>query len=609
MQTLFPARGRALQTLWPLVTMLCALLMPSAVWASPFAYIVNNGNDSVVVVDTATNTATATIATGSGPYGLAVNTAGTRVYVANQGGNSVSVIDTASNTVEATVPVGAQPIGVAVNPAGTRAFVANFTSQNLSVLDTNSNTVTATVALGATPLGVAVNPAGTLVYASTHNGNTVKVLNTASNTVSATIAVGSTAMGIAINATGTRVYVANNSSNSVSVIDTASNIVIATVPVGSNPFGVAVSPNGSRVYVTNFSGASTSVIDTTSNTVVATVAVGTNPVGVSVHPDGTRAYVINRNSNNVSVIDTTSNTVTTTFASGGTSPYGLGNFIGPLPATANTPTDPIPTLSVLPGLTGIGTQPTVLDLGAGDGPAMTNCLLETVRALFGPDAAYLGQSANGVAKISVGGKVISFYALQASTGTNQGADIHLGGSNVLNVGTRCGNFNVTPALYSLSDFGSVVNSMGLTAQITMQGVITLTVGDTVYVARPDYMTTLGAAGTVTVPSLVRGGDGLYRLTDRGGSVQILRPAFLDTDALTAQVPLALAMPGWSTIQTDGTAVFSTLNGRQYLLTPDLTLSHATPENTGLLWWQASTNRYLLRSNALVQAQGFSVQPR
>ena len=41
-----------------------------------------------------------------------------RAYVANEGGATVSVIDTATNTVTATVTVGNFPFGVAVNAAG-----------------------------------------------------------------------------------------------------------------------------------------------------------------------------------------------------------------------------------------------------------------------------------------------------------------------------------------------------------------------------------------------------------------------------------------------------------------------------------------------------------
>ena len=59
--------------------------------------------------------------------GLVVGLAGPPVqaapfaYITNSDDNTVSVIDTASNTVVgAPKPVGARPVGVAVNPAGTR---------------------------------------------------------------------------------------------------------------------------------------------------------------------------------------------------------------------------------------------------------------------------------------------------------------------------------------------------------------------------------------------------------------------------------------------------------------------------------------------------------
>ena len=53
--------------------------------------------------------------------GTATAQAQTRAYVTNYVDNTVSVIDTATNTVVATIPVGIQPLGVAVTPDGTRA--------------------------------------------------------------------------------------------------------------------------------------------------------------------------------------------------------------------------------------------------------------------------------------------------------------------------------------------------------------------------------------------------------------------------------------------------------------------------------------------------------
>jgi YVTN family beta-propeller protein len=93
--------------------------------AAPFAYVANTSSATVSVIDGATSTVVATIHVGAQPFGVAVNSTGTRAYVANFGDNTISVIDTSTNTVVATVPVGNAPTGVAVNAAGTAVYVAN----------------------------------------------------------------------------------------------------------------------------------------------------------------------------------------------------------------------------------------------------------------------------------------------------------------------------------------------------------------------------------------------------------------------------------------------------------------------------------------------------
>jgi YVTN family beta-propeller protein len=67
----------------------------------------------ISVVDTSTNTVTATIADSSFPIGLALNSSGSILYAANEAG-PVSVIDTASNTVTNTIGVGSGPFALAV---------------------------------------------------------------------------------------------------------------------------------------------------------------------------------------------------------------------------------------------------------------------------------------------------------------------------------------------------------------------------------------------------------------------------------------------------------------------------------------------------------------
>ncbi len=132
-----------------------------SVAAAPFGYITNERDSTVSVLDTATNTVTATVPVGTGPIGVAVSPDGARVYVTLQGSNAVSVISAATNTVTATMPVGLGPIGVAVSPDGARVYVANGVSHAVMVISTATNAVTATVPVGHAPiaLGQFIGPA------------------------------------------------------------------------------------------------------------------------------------------------------------------------------------------------------------------------------------------------------------------------------------------------------------------------------------------------------------------------------------------------------------------------------------------------------------------
>ncbi|MDQ1313994.1 MAG: sorting protein [Pseudomonadota bacterium] len=301
------------------------LFLPGLALAAPFAYIANWTGNSVSVIDDATATVTMTVPVGINPYGVGVNSAGTRVYVSNTGGNSVSVIDGTTNTVIDTVPVGNGPRGVAVNSPGTRAYVANAGGNSVSVIDGASNTVITTVAVGNNPLSLAVNPAGTRVYVSNFNDNTVSVIDAATNTVIRTVPVGSGPHGLAFNPAGTRAYVTNYLGNTVSVIDTLTHTMIAMVLNPGSPSSLSVNPAGTRVYVSNNAGWNVSVIDAATYALIATVPVGNAPGGVAVNPAGTRAYVTTTAGNTVFVINTA--TLATSTVTVGSAPFSPGQFI------------------------------------------------------------------------------------------------------------------------------------------------------------------------------------------------------------------------------------------------------------------------------------------
>ena len=274
------------------------------------------------------------------------------------------------------------------------------------------------------------------------------------------------------------------------------------------------------------------------------------------------------------------------------------------------PSKPIPTLIPPPPMVGVGSnQLNPLNLSSGDGPAMTNCLRDLLRTVIGANAVYQGQSADGGARIGSTGLVVSFNALDASTSTSnglgQGAGIYLQGTSQLNVVTSCGTFSTVPAMYNLTEWGAFLNGTGLSAQFNAQGVMTVVVGATTYVARPDYLVTQGEPGAAR---LVTGADGLMRFIDSAGNVQILYPAFIDPETLVNQV--AQAVGGYAVIQPDGTALVTLWGGQKFVLTPDMTLGTVPPEQFAAGWWQDGPDHYRYRSYSYPNtSQGFTVTPR
>ncbi|HEY3189200.1 MAG TPA: hypothetical protein VGJ70_17070, partial [Solirubrobacteraceae bacterium] len=78
-------------------------------------------------------------------------------YVPNSADDTVSVIDTASNRVVQTIAVGRAPTEVQASPDGATVYVGNSLALTISVIDTGTNTVRGTIALpgaeGSVPQG------------------------------------------------------------------------------------------------------------------------------------------------------------------------------------------------------------------------------------------------------------------------------------------------------------------------------------------------------------------------------------------------------------------------------------------------------------------------
>jgi YVTN family beta-propeller protein len=325
---------KAVFAIWALSAALfvAAGWMPLSAQAQPFAYITNQGDDTVSVIDTATNRVTATIPVGDEPYGVAVHPDGRTVYVTNIGDLTVSVINAATNTVSDTIQVGGEiPYGVAVTPDGAKLYVANGYT-GINVIDTATNTVIRTIPLDSLPSGIAVHPDGSTVYVADAEGPSY-VIDTAKDEVIDTFEGGFT-MSVAVNPDGSAVYMPNVLNHEVVVVDTLTNAVTHRIhvpeePYYGEPYCVAVHPNGKILFVSGNS--EFSVIDLTTNAVTATIPNRSMGLGLDVTPDGSRVFLANRDEDTVSVVDTATNKEIATIPVG-FSPAAFGQFIGPAAA-------------------------------------------------------------------------------------------------------------------------------------------------------------------------------------------------------------------------------------------------------------------------------------
>ncbi len=114
--------------------------------AASFAYISNQLDDSVSVIDTATGSVVDTIAVPGKPAGIAVAPDGNKVYVSTPEAKGFAVVDTKKREVIAKVAVNDGTLGIAVAPDGKRIYVADWYKNTVSAIDADSLQIIKTIA-------------------------------------------------------------------------------------------------------------------------------------------------------------------------------------------------------------------------------------------------------------------------------------------------------------------------------------------------------------------------------------------------------------------------------------------------------------------------------
>ncbi len=327
----FPARARSLGL--ALLASAALVRAPAPAAGETCAYVVNEDDATLSVIDTGTQRVVSHLRVGAQPTDVAVggSASSLTLHVVNRGDDTLSIIRTAKRG-SATVRVGDGPVSVALSPDGSRAYVANEGSGTVSVVNTVMATVSATIEVGGTPRDIALTPDGNLAYVATSGEDRAVVIDTAADEVLTSVMLPSAPSAVAVAPGGSLLAHAYISSTPLRAISTENQSVVRsiTLPPNSVPTDLVFAPDGEAVFVgveNPDTGASIFVFDTDleANPFRARIGLGSQvePLGLAVTGDGRTLYVSDGAGNEVLIIDTATNTLTETTIPVGSHPRSI----------------------------------------------------------------------------------------------------------------------------------------------------------------------------------------------------------------------------------------------------------------------------------------------
>ncbi|HEX5704757.1 MAG TPA: cytochrome D1 domain-containing protein [Pyrinomonadaceae bacterium] len=232
------------------------------------------------------------------------------LLVLNKSDNTVSLINVATNTAVATIPTGAGPHEVAVSPNGKIAVVANYGTQqapgsSLTVIDVAGKKTLKTIDLGEyrRPHGIEWLRGNEIVVTAEGN-KALLVVDIESGKVAAAVTTDQNVSHMVVLARrSNKAFVANIGSGSVTVIDLKTRKKISDLATGAGAEGIDISPDEKEVWVTNRAANTVSVIDVKTLQILATVESKDFPIRVKFAPGGRFVLVSNARSGDVAVFD------------------------------------------------------------------------------------------------------------------------------------------------------------------------------------------------------------------------------------------------------------------------------------------------------------------
>ncbi|MDW8325960.1 MAG: hypothetical protein RMK99_05285 [Anaerolineales bacterium] len=235
-----------------------------------------------------------TITVGLRPSALAIDPASRQLWVLNQGDNTVQVIDRLAGTASAPVEVGTLPRALAF--AGGQVWVANYSDNTVQAIDPIVGSAATSIPVGTTPRGMAFDSVRQRLWVALGGENSVVDVNPTTGQLGQPIPVDAGPRALTFD--GQLLWVANFISSTVQAINPETRAVVRTIPVGPSPR--AILHAAGLIWVANQLSDDVWAIDPVTGDAKEKVPVGPGPFDLAF--DGQRVWVVNNGNNTVQAI-------------------------------------------------------------------------------------------------------------------------------------------------------------------------------------------------------------------------------------------------------------------------------------------------------------------
>ena len=163
------------------LTLSLGFLSASTFAESELAYVTNEKDDTISVIDLASYEVIKTINVGERPRGFIFNQDQTLAYICASDSDRIQILDVATDQIVGELPSGDDPETIALHPNDKIMYTANEDDALLTVIDIPTQQVITQIDVGVEPEGLAVSNAGDIVVATSETTNMVHWIHTQTN--------------------------------------------------------------------------------------------------------------------------------------------------------------------------------------------------------------------------------------------------------------------------------------------------------------------------------------------------------------------------------------------------------------------------------------------